>query len=165
MAAGGGGGDGLNLLNGKILCLLFYEPSTRTSVSFQSAMLRLGGSCIVVADSTSSVQKGEDLSDTVISLSAYSDCIVLRHPEKGSSLQASTVSSVPIINAGDGAGCHPTQALLDLYTIQTELVGIKVNEMQITIVGDLKYGRTTHSLVRLLALFPGKVSIEFCCSY
>lgn len=143
----------LNSLKGKILACLFFEPSTRTSCSFQAAMLKLGGSVISVTDKYSSVEKGETLEDTIRSLGCYSDAIVLRHPLKGSSHLAASVSNVPVINAGDGNGEHPTQALLDIFTIYSEL-GSLDNEMTITFLGDLKNSRTIHSLIRLLCLFP-----------
>ena len=141
-----------DLLKGKILASLFYEPSTRTSASFTSAMERLGGSVIPINEVRySSVSKGESLPDTVRTLEAYVDVIVLRHPEVGSAALAAKYASKPIINAGDGVGEHPTQALLDLFTI-TEEMG-RVDGLTITMVGDLKYGRTVHSLARLLTLF------------
>jgi carbamoyl-phosphate synthase/aspartate carbamoyltransferase len=146
----------LNYLSGKILACIFYEPSTRTSCSFQSAMLRLGGQVITITDKYSSVEKGETLEDTIRTLASYSDGIILRHPLKGSAKIAASVSDIPIINAGDGNGEHPTQALLDIYTIYSELGGILDNEMTITFLGDLKNSRTIHSLIRLLCLFPNK---------
>ncbi len=138
---------------GKILASLFFEPSTRTRFSFESAMLRLGGQIISAENAAdfSSAKKGETLEDTIRIVSGYADCIVLRHPERGSSQRAAQVSTVPIINAGDGSGEHPTQALLDVYTIQKELG--KVDGLQIALVGDLLYGRTAHSLVQLLSLW------------
>jgi len=141
-----------DLLKGKILASLFYEPSTRTSSSFTSAMERLGGSVIPINNvSYSSVTKGESLPDTVRTLEAYADVIVLRHPEVGSSALAAKYARKPVINAGDGIGEHPTQALLDLFTIKEELG--KVDGLTVTMMGDLKYGRTVHSLARLLALY------------
>lgn len=141
-----------DLLKGKILASLFYEPSTRTSASFTSAMERLGGSVIPINEvHYSSVSKGESLPDTVRTLEAYVDVIVLRHPEVGSAALAAKYASKPVINAGDGVGEHPTQALLDLFTV-TEEMG-RVDGLTITMVGDLKYGRTVHSLARLLTLF------------
>ena len=141
-----------DLLKGKILASLFYEPSTRTSSSFTSAMERLGGSVIPINEVTySSVSKGESLPDTVRTLECYADVIVLRHPEVGASSIAAKYSRKPIINAGDGVGEHPTQALLDLFTIQEEL-GV-VDSLSVTMLGDLKYGRTVHSLSRLLSLY------------
>jgi aspartate carbamoyltransferase len=139
-----------DLLKGKLLANLFYEPSTRTSSSFTAAMERLGGSLISINEVTySSVSKGESLADTVRTLEAYADVIVLRHPEKGASALAAEYTRKPIINAGDGAGEHPTQALLDLFTIRQELG--EVDGLTVTLVGDLKHGRTVHSLSQLLS--------------
>ncbi len=141
-----------DLLKGKILANLFYEPSTRTSSSFTSAMERLGGSVIPINEVRySSVAKGESLPDTVRTLECYADVIVLRHPEVGASALAAQYARKPIINAGDGVGEHPTQALLDLFTIVEELG--QVDGLTVTLLGDLKYGRTVHSLARLLSLF------------
>lgn len=141
-----------DLLKGKILANLFYEPSTRTSSSFFAAMERLGGSVIPINEVRySSVSKGESLPDTVRTLECYADVIVLRHPEVGSVQLAAKSTRKPIINAGDGIGEHPTQALLDLFTIFEELG--RVDGLTITMLGDLKYGRTVHSLARLLSLF------------
>jgi aspartate carbamoyltransferase catalytic subunit len=146
-----------DLLKGKILANLFYEPSTRTSSSFTSAMERLGGSVIPINEVRySSVSKGESLPDTVRTLEAYADVIVLRHPEVGSAALAAQYARKPIINAGDGIGEHPTQALLDLFTIQEELGHI--DGLTVTMLGDLKYGRTVHSLSRLLTLFDVKLN-------
>lgn len=140
----------ISLLKGKILATLFFEPSTRTRFSFETAMQRLGGGVISMGSvEASSVAKGETLIDTVRTVSQYADVIVLRHPRIGSAKEAAEVSSVPIINAGDGAGQHPTQALLDIYTIQKELG--KIKNLTISLVGDLKYGRTVHALVELLS--------------
>ncbi|MBU3917790.1 aspartate carbamoyltransferase [bacterium] len=138
---------------GKILATLFYEPSTRTRLSFESAMLQLGGNVISTesAKEFSSFSKGESLEDSIKVVSGYADIIALRHFEIGSAKRASTVSDVPIINAGDGAGQHPTQALLDLYTIQRHFPDI--NGLTICMVGDLRYGRTTRSLCYLLGRF------------
>lgn len=141
---------------------LFYEPSTRTSCSFQAAMLRLGGSVIPVPVDQSSIQKGETLQDTIRTLCCYSDIIVFRHPQKGATLEASKVSTKPILNAGDGTGEHPTQALLDLYTIQQELG--RVDQLTITFMGDLTHGRTVHSLVRLLIHFSN-IKIIYASSF
>jgi aspartate carbamoyltransferase len=147
-----------DLLKGKILANLFYEPSTRTSSSFTSAMERLGGSVIPINEVRySSVAKGESLPDTVRTLECYADVIVLRHPEVGASALAAKYARKPIINAGDGVGEHPTQALLDLFTILEELN--RVDGLTVTMLGDLKYGRTVHSLARLLALF--RVNINY----
>jgi len=146
-----------DLLKGKILANLFYEPSTRTSSSFTSAMERLGGSVIPINEVRySSVSKGESLPDTVRTLEAYADVIVLRHPEIGSAALAAKYARKPVINAGDGTGEHPTQALLDLFTIKAELA--KVDGLTVTMLGDLKYGRTVHSLARLLALFNARLN-------
>lgn len=141
-----------DLLKGKILANLFYEPSTRTSSSFVSAMERLGGSVIPINEVRySSVAKGESLPDTVRTLECYADVIVLRHPEVGSAAMAAKAARKPVINAGDGVGEHPTQALLDLFTILEELG--RVDGLTVTMLGDLKYGRTVHSLARLLSLY------------
>jgi aspartate carbamoyltransferase catalytic subunit len=146
-----------DLLKGKILANLFYEPSTRTSSSFTSAMERLGGSVIPINEVRySSVSKGESLPDTVRTLECYADVIVLRHPEVGASALAAQYARKPIINAGDGVGEHPTQALLDLFTIEEELG--RLDGLTVTMLGDLKYGRTVHSLARLLSLFPTRLN-------
>ena len=146
-----------DLLKGKILANLFYEPSTRTSSSFTSAMERLGGSVIPINEVRySSVSKGESLPDTIRTLECYADVIVLRHPEMGSAALAAQYARKPVINAGDGVGEHPTQALLDLFTISEELK--RLDGLTITMVGDLKYGRTVHSLARLLTLFDVKIN-------
>ena len=142
-----------DLLHGKILANLFYEPSTRTSSSFMAAMLRLGGQVIPINNvQYSSVTKGESLPDTIRTLESYSDIIVIRHPEVGSAATAAHYASKPIINAGDGVGEHPTQALLDLFTI-IEALG-DVSGLKVALVGDLKYGRTVHSLTKLLVNYP-----------
>ena len=140
------------LLQNKILSCVFYYPSTRTRFSFESAMLKLGGQVISTesAGHFSSAIKGETLEDSVRIIAGYSDMIVLRHTEPGAAERAAKVSSVPIINAGDGDGEHPTQALLDLYTIQKELGSI--DNFKIGMVGDLFYGRTIHSLIYLLSI-------------
>lgn len=150
---------GTDLLKGSVLAALFYEPSTRTSSSFIAAMERLGGSVIPITQGVkfSSVSKGETLADTVRTLEQYADAIVLRHPEIGSAKLAADYASVPVLNAGDGAGEHPTQALLDLFTIREELG--KVNGLKIAMVGDLKYGRTVQSLTKLLLHFD--VSLRY----
>jgi aspartate carbamoyltransferase len=146
-----------DLLKGKILANLFYEPSTRTSSSFTAAMERLGGSVIPINEvKYSSVAKGESLPDTVRTLECYADVIVLRHPDVGASALAAKYARKPIINAGDGVGEHPTQALLDLFTIVEEL-GTAEN-LTVTMLGDLKYGRTVHSLSRLLSLYNAKLN-------
>ncbi len=138
-----------DLLQGKILANLFYEPSTRTSSSFMAAMLRLGGQVIPINNvQYSSVSKGESLPDTIRTLESYSDVIVIRHPEVGAAATAAYYAEKPVINAGDGVGEHPTQALLDMFTIVEELGGVE--GIKIAMVGDLKYGRTVHSLTKLL---------------
>lgn len=146
-----------DLLQGKILSNLFYEPSTRTSSSFMAAMLRLGGQVIPINNvQYSSVTKGESLPDTVRTLESYSDVIVIRHPEVGSAEIAARYAAVPVINAGDGIGEHPTQALLDLFTI---LEGLDtIDGLRIAMVGDLKYGRTVHSLTKLLSNYNVQLS-------
>lgn len=147
-------------LDGKIMAALFYEPSTRTRLSFESAMERLGGNVISTENARefSSAAKGETLEDTIRMMHHYADAIVLRHYEKGASERASKVSNVPIINAGDGAGQHPTQGLLDLYTIQRELGNI--DGVRVTMVGDLKNGRTVRSLSYLLGKYED-VTVSF----
>ena len=138
-----------DLLQGKVLANLFYEPSTRTSSSFAAAMMRLGGKVISINEVRySSVSKGESLPDTVRTLESYADVVVLRHPEVGAAAKAAHYARKPLINAGDGVGEHPTQALLDFYTIRRELG--QVDGLNVAMVGDLKYGRTVHSLTRLL---------------
>ena len=140
------------ILDGYVVGSLFFEPSTRTRLSFETAVSRLGGRIIGFADTSStSVQKGESLKDTIIMVSNYSDLIVMRHPKDGSARYASEVASVPIINAGDGANQHPTQCLLDMYSIR-KTQG-KLEDLDIAFVGDLKYGRTVHSLVMALTNF------------
>ena len=147
--------NGDNCLKGKILATLFYEPSTRTRLSFESAMLRLGGSVVSTenAKEFSSAVKGESIADTIRIVSGYCDAIVIRHYETGAALEASKVSPVPIINAGDGKGQHPTQALLDVYTIYREFG--RLDNLKIAMVGDLASGRTVRSLCYLLAKFNG----------
>lgn len=148
-----------DLLKGKILANLFYEPSTRTSSSFTASMERLGGSVIPINEvKYSSVSKGESLPDTIRTLECYADVIVLRHPETGSAAIAAKAARKPVINAGDGVGEHPTQALLDTFTIFEELSAGNVDGMTVTMLGDLKYGRTVHSLARLLSLFNVKIN-------
>ncbi len=148
-----------DLLKGFVLTCLFYEPSTRTSSSFISAIERLGGSMIPITQGVqfSSVSKGETLADTVRTLEQFSDVIVLRHPEIGAAQLAADYASVPIINAGDGAGEHPTQALLDLFTIREELG--RLDGLKVAMVGDLRFGRTVHSLTKLLLHYD--VSLRF----
>lgn len=142
-----------DVLKGKIMAALFYEPSTRTRLSFESAMNRLGGAVIGTenAGEFSSAAKGETLEDSIRVVAGYADVIVIRHPEVGSAARAAAVSNVPVINAGDGAGQHPTQALLDAYTIQRETGGL--DGKKVALVGDLKNGRTARSLAYLLAKF------------
>jgi aspartate carbamoyltransferase len=151
----------------KTVISMFYEPSTRTSCSFQAAAIRLGCRTIAITDKISSAEKGESLEDTIKTLQYYGDAIVLRHPAKGSSRKAADVSAIPIINAGDGNGEHPTQALLDIFTIYEEMRKRNIDLMDgnrepitITMVGDLKNSRTVHSLVHLIAMFP-KIRINY----
>lgn len=141
-----------NIFSGKIMATLFYEPSTRTRFSFEAAMLKLGGGVISTesAKHFSSAIKGESLEDTIRIIGGYVDIIVLRHYELGAAKKASEISPVPIINAGDGPGEHPTQAILDLYTIKKEFGDI--NDFKIAMIGDLLYGRTIHSLIHLFKL-------------
>jgi len=148
--------DSLNLLKGKILATLFFEPSTRTRLSFETAMQRLGGRVISMASAeSSSAAKGETVADTARTVDQYADVIVIRHPRIGSAKEAADAAEAPVINAGDGAGQHPTQALLDIYTIQKELGSLK--NLRVSLVGDLKNGRTVHALVELLSLFRAKL--------
>ena len=143
-------------LSGKILAALFFEPSTRTRLSFETAMERMGGNSIGFSESGStSLSKGESLRDTIKTVESYADAIVIRHPQEGSARLAANVSGVPVINAGDGSNQHPTQTLLDLYTIKRETGGLKKN---IAIIGDLKYGRTAHSLAYALSMFGAKMT-------
>jgi len=145
------------ILRGKVLSSLFFEPSTRTRLSFETAMNRLGGRVIGFADpSGTSQKKGESLADTIRMANAYSDAIVIRHHQEGAARLAAEFADVPVINAGDGAGHHPTQCLLDLFTIRAEKKGIK--NKNIVLVGDLKYGRTVHSLAHALALYGAKLT-------
>jgi aspartate carbamoyltransferase catalytic subunit len=140
------------LLADKVIATLFFEPSTRTRLSFESAVNRLGGKIIGFSDTASSSStKGETLKDTIKTVSNYSDLIVMRHPIEGSARYASEVASVPVVNAGDGANQHPTQTLLDLYSIQKTQGSLE--NLNLFIVGDLKYGRTVHSLLMAMALF------------
>uniref|UniRef100_A0A669BSD1 Multifunctional protein CAD n=1 Tax=Oreochromis niloticus TaxID=8128 RepID=A0A669BSD1_ORENI len=141
----------LEILKGKVMASMFYEVSTRTSSSFAAAMQRLGGSVVHFSEATSSSQKGESLADSVQTMSCYTDVLVLRHPTPGAVESASRHCRKPVINAGDGVGEHPTQALLDVFTIREELG--TVNGMTITMVGDLKHGRTVHSLAKLLTQY------------
>jgi aspartate carbamoyltransferase catalytic subunit len=152
-----GEGKPLRLAEGKILSTVFFEPSTRTRLSFEAAMARLGGKTISSAEPGAlSITKGETLSDTVRMVASYSDAIVLRHTREGAARLAARLSRVPIINAGDGAGQHPTQTLLDLFTIRREKGTVKDNV--IALVGDLKYGRTVHSLAHALARFGAEMA-------
>jgi aspartate carbamoyltransferase catalytic subunit len=147
-----------NILTGKVIASLFFEPSTRTRLSFESAINRLGGRIVGFTDtSTSSLTKGESLKDTIKTVSNYCDLIVIRHPLEGSAKYASEVASVPVINAGDGANQHPTQTLLDLYSI-IKTQGT-LDNLNIFLVGDLKYGRTVHSL--LMAMTHFKTTFNF----
>jgi aspartate carbamoyltransferase catalytic subunit len=140
------------LLNGKVVATLFYEPSTRTRLSFESAVNRLGGRVFGFTDSSSSsVTKGETIKDTIKTVSNYCDLIVIRHPLEGSALYASEEATVPVINAGDGANQHPTQTLLDLYSIRKTQGTLE--DLNIFLVGDLKYGRTVHSLLMAMSHF------------
>jgi aspartate carbamoyltransferase catalytic subunit len=143
-------------LDDRIVAMAFFEPSTRTRLSFEAAVQRLGGRCITIADAAAtSMRKGESLSDTVQMLTSYSDLIVIRHPNEGSAQLAARVSPKPIINAGDGAGQHPTQTLADLAAMQEAfgtLTGLKV-----VLLGDLRYGRTVHSLAYALAVFGAEI--------
>lgn len=143
------------VLDGKIMASLFYESSTRTRFSFESSMLRLGGSVITTenAQEFSSAAKGESLADSTKIMNGYADVIVMRHNEAGSAAKAADVSDIPIINAGDGAGQHPTQALLDMYTIVDTFPGF--SKLKVAMVGDLRYGRTVRSLSYLLAKYDG----------
>ncbi len=146
---------------GKILATIFYEPSTRTRLSFESAMLRLGGSVISTENARefSSISKGESLEDSIKVISSYADIIALRHNEIGAAKRAASVSPVPIINAGDGAGQHPTQSLLDLYTIKSKFG--EIDGKTICMVGDLLYGRTVRSLCYFIGRFYKKVNLIF----
>lgn len=145
-------GSALDSCRGRILATLFFEPSTRTRLSFESAMQRLGGSVLGFSDpSATSVKKRETTADTVRTAAGYSDVIVMRHPNPGAAQLAAEVSPVPVINGGDGSNQHPTQTLLDLFTMRHELGGL--DGLKVALVGDLKYGRTVHSLVKALGLF------------
>jgi len=148
--------NSLTLLKGRILATLFFEPSTRTRLSFETAMQRLGGGVISLGSvESSSVAKGETLTDTARTVSQYADVIVIRHPRTGSAKEAADAVPIPVINAGDGTGQHPTQALLDIYTIKKELGSLK--NLTISMVGDLKYGRTVHALAELLSLYQTRL--------
>lgn len=147
---------GVRVLENRILALLFFEPSTRTQLSFDSAMKRLGGSTLSLTSEESSVLKGETLADTIKVVEGYADAIVLRHPKEGAARMASEISRIPIINGGDGAGHHPTQTLLDLYTIKKES---HLDNLDIALLGDLKYGRTAHSLAYALNMFNANIAL------
>jgi len=141
-----------DILKDYVVATLFFEPSTRTRLSFESAVSRLGGKIIGFSDpNSSSVRKGESLKDTILTVANYSDLIIMRHPVEGSARYASEVSRVPIINAGDGANQHPTQTLLDLFSIRKTQNTLE--KLKVGFVGDLKYGRTVHSLLLALANF------------
>lgn len=143
---------GSDMLKGKILVNLFFEPSTRTRLSFEAAMLKLGGSTIGFAEAEiASVRKGENLADTIRTVENYADIIALRHPLEGAAKLAAEFSKVPVLNAGSGAEEHPTQAFMDLYTLQKEKG--KIDGLKIALVGDLRYGRTVHSLAYALSLY------------
>lgn len=145
-----------NLLAGKVLACLFFEPSTRTRLSFETAMEKLGGRTIgFFSSKIASVAKGESLVDTVKTVENYCDAIVIRHPREGSARLAAEVSERPVVNAGDGSNQHPTQTLLDLYTVMREKGRLDVN---IALIGDLKYGRTVHSLAYALAMFNANIT-------
>ena len=147
---------GSDMLKGKILATLFFEPSTRTRLSFESAMHKLGGSTIGFAEAEiASVKKGENLADTVRVVENYADVIAVRHPLEGAARLAAEFAEAPIINAGSGAEEHPTQALLDLYTIVKEKG--KIDGLNIALIGDLRYGRTVHSLAYALSLYDVKL--------
>ncbi|HSV42895.1 MAG TPA: aspartate carbamoyltransferase, partial [Methanomassiliicoccales archaeon] len=144
-------------LQGKILSCLFFEPSTRTRMSFESSMNRLGGGSLDMGTpSMTSIIKGETLADTIRMMESYSDVIVLRHPHEGAARLASRFSQKPVINAGDGAGQHPTQTLLDLFTIRKHKGDLK--GLRVAMVGDLKYGRTVHSLAEALTMFGAEIT-------
>ena len=146
-----------DILKGRVLASLFFEPSTRTKLSFESSMSRLGGRFIGFSDpSGTSLKKGESLADTIRMADSYSDAIVMRHPHEGAARLAAEFASVPILNAGDGAGRHPTQCLLDLFTIRSEKKRIK--NKKIVLLGDLKYGRTVHSLSYALARYGAELT-------
>ncbi len=148
----------IDMMDGKIMATLFFEPSTRTRLSFESAMHRLGGSVITVSEpKSSSAVKGETVADTMRMAASYSDVIVIRHPLEGAARLATEFSRVPVLNAGDGSGQHPTQTLLDLFTIW-EKFG-RIDNLDISLVGDLKYGRTVHSLIKALNRFENKINL------
>ncbi len=143
------------MMKGRVVASIFFEPSTRTRLSFETAANRLGARVIGFSDAgNTSVTKGESLKDTIMMVANYADLIVMRHPLEGSARYASEISRVPLINAGDGANQHPTQTLLDLYSIQKTQGTL--NDLSITMVGDLKYGRTVHSLLQAMSLFNAR---------
>ncbi len=147
---------GSDMLHGKILATLFFEPSTRTRLSFEAAMNKLGGTTIGFAEpKVAAIKKGENLADTIRTVENYADVLVLRHPLEGAARLAAEFASVPVINAGSGAEEHPTQALLDLYTIMKEKG--RIDGLNITLMGDLRYGRTVHSLAYALSLYKVKL--------
>jgi aspartate carbamoyltransferase catalytic subunit len=144
-----------NVLYGKILATLFFEPSTRTRMSFESAMARLGGTSLSVGSvEACSIAKGETLADTIRVVSGYADTIVIRHPKEGAARLAAEFAAVPVINAGDGAGQHPSQTLLDLYTIRQSM---PIDKIDVALIGDLRYGRTAHSLASALSLYNARL--------
>lgn len=146
------------LLEGKVLANLFFEPSTRTRLSFDSAMKRLGGTTIGFADAVStSTSKGESLWDTIRVAEGYCDVIVLRHPAEGSARLAAEATKLPVINGGDGSNQHPTQTLVDLYTLKKRTG--RIDGLKVAFVGDLKYGRTVHSLIRMLSIFGAQLCL------
>ncbi len=145
--------EAVNLLKGRVIMVMFYEPSTRTRLSFEAAMVRLGGSAIGFSEKgNTSVVKGESLRDTILTGECYADIIVIRHPREGAARLAAEVASIPVINAGDGANQHPTQTLLDLHTIRKDFG--RTSGLKIAFAGDLKYGRTVHSLFQALLKYP-----------
>ena len=149
---------GTDMLKGKILANIFFEPSTRTRLSFEAAMLKLGGNAIGFADAeNTSVKKGENLADTVRTVENYADILALRHPLEGAAKLAAEFAKIPIINAGSGAEEHPTQALVDLYTILKEKG--KIDGLKIALIGDLRYGRTVHSLAYALSLYKVELTL------
>lgn len=150
------GNPSMQGLDDRVVCSAFFEPSTRTRLSFESAAIRLGASVVGFSDAAAtSTAKGESLEDTGRVLSGYADLIVLRHPETGAARRFAASARVPVVNAGDGAGEHPTQALVDLYTINKERGGLE--GVKVAVVGDLRYGRTIHSLVPALRRFGAQV--------
>jgi aspartate carbamoyltransferase catalytic subunit len=146
-------------LEDRIVAMAFFEPSTRTRLSFETAVQRLGGRCVTIADAAAtSMRKGESLSDTVHMLTGYADAIVIRHPNEGAAHLAARVSEKPVINAGDGAGQHPTQTLADLATMHEAFSTL--SGLRVVLLGDLRYGRTVHSLAYALALFGAEIVLS-----